>query len=258
MTDYFPRMSDEYAQKHFPGGAVFTSARETIRRRSIGGIFFFGLFLAGALWGLIWMIRVTVSDISQGENGVYGLVFCAVFALLALGCFYVLRLMLKTRGQSAAQYMADSAKVSKLPINEIEEFDRQSLAGDTYILKLTAGLDRALSNNISSDGLLTRDYIYLADNKQTVMRVDSLLSCCFTEYTYYMTVGGKTKKIHNLAVCLIGPNGVSVLSDTTKEAGLALMALLQERNGAIDTNEGKVLAEGREFDDYRKRIQESR
>lgn len=110
-----------------------------------------------------------------------------------------------------------------------------------------------LSNATNKDGLLTRDYIYLADPAQTVMRVDSLKACCFSDYTYYIDTGKHHKKIHCLAICLIAPGGVSVLSDTTEEAGRALMDLLKQRNNAIDTNEGRVLPEN-ELDSYKKRM----
>ena len=85
------------------------------------------------------------------------------------------------------------------------------------------------------------------------MRVDSLKACCFSDYTYYIDTGKHHKKIHCLAICLIASNGVSVLSDTTEEAGQALMAILKERNGAIDTNDGNVLPEG-ELDGYKKKV----
>ena len=140
-------------------------------------------------------------------------------------------------------------------MSEIEEFERQAAASDCYILKLTAGLDRMLSNATNKDGLLTRDYIYLADPAQTVMRVDSLKACCFSDYTYYIDTGKQHKKIHCLAICLVAANGVSVLSDTTEEAGRALMAIIKERNSTVDTNEGKVLPEDA-LDSYKKRVLE--
>ena len=43
MTDFFTKMNEEYAQKHFPGGSVFESAMKTVKRRSIGAIFFLPL-----------------------------------------------------------------------------------------------------------------------------------------------------------------------------------------------------------------------
>lgn len=259
MAEFFSRMNDEYAQKHFPGGSVFANALKTVKRRGIAGIFFFVLFFAAAMYGVIWGIGRTIDFASNGKNDMIGvgIGISVVLGLIALGCFFVLRFMIKGVRQGVGDYIASSAKCSQLSVSEIEEFDRQAFASDCYILKLTAGLDRALSNATNSDGLLTRDYIYLADTAQTVMRVDSLKACFFTDYTYYVTVGNRSKKIHNLAICLLASNGVSVLSDTTEKAGQALMEILKERNGTIDTNEGSVVPEGREFDDYKKRVLET-
>lgn len=255
MADFFSKMNETYAQKHFPNGSVFEGTMKTVKRRSIGGIFFFVLFFAGALWGLIWVIGRTVEFMADGQDDMLGVGvgISIFFGLIALGCFAVLCLMIKGSRKKRGDYIADSAKNSKLPEHEIETFERQAVASDCYILKLTAGLDRVLSNATNKDGLLTRDYIYLADPAQIVMRVDTLKACCFSDYTYYINTGKHHKKVHCLAICLIASSGVSVLSDTTREAGQALMALLKERNSMIDTNDGKVLPDGA-LDDYKKRL----
>lgn len=259
MTEFFSKMNQEYAEKHFPDGSVFESAMKTVRRRSFAGIFFFVLFFAGALWGLVWSIGRTVRFVSDGRKDMLGISIgiCIFFGLLALGIFALLRFIIKGSVKKRSDYIADAAKHSKLSESEIETFERQAVASDCYILKLTAGLDRALSNGTNKDGLLTRDYIYLADLAQTVIRVDDLRACCFGEYTYYINVGKTHKKIHCLTINLIASNGVSVFSETTEKAGLALMALLKERNSGIDTNNGGVVPEG-ELDYYKKKILEER
>lgn len=181
-----------------------------------------------------------------------GFVFFGLFLVAGLLTRTVL-LNFKGSRQKRGDYIASSAKHSKQPVSEIETFEQQAVSSDCSILKLTAGLNRLLSNATNKDGLLTRDYIYLADPAQTVMRVDSLRACCFSDYTYYINTGKRHKKIHSLMLCLIASNGVSVLSDTTEEAGKALMELLKQRNSAIDTNGGKVLPENA-FDSYKKRV----
>lgn len=257
MADFFSKMNEEYAQKHFPDGSVLGSALKTVKRRSIGGFVFFGLFFVAALCGLAWGIGRTLEFMSNGEEDMLsvGIVICGFFGVVALVCLLVLLFLFKGSRQKRDDYIADSAKHSNLPVGEIEAFERQAVASDCYILKLTAGLDRALSNATNKDGLLTRDYIYLADPNQTVMRVDHLRACCLSDYTYHISTGKQHKKIHSLAILLIAANGASVLSDTTEEAGQALMALLKQRNSAIDTNDGKVLPENA-FDSYKKRMLE--
>lgn len=255
MTDYFLKMNEDYIQKHFPDGSVFKGAMKTVKRGSAIGLVLFGLFFAGALYGLVWGIRRTLQFMSDGEDDMLsvGIVICGFFGVVVLICLIILFFLIKGMRQKQDDYIASSAKNSKLPVSEIETFERQAVASDCYILKLTAGLDRVLSNATNKDGLLTRDYIYLADPAQTVMRVDSLKACCFGDYTYYINTGKRNKKIHSLAIFLIASNGVSVLSDTTEEAGQALMALLKQRNSTIDTNEGKVLPESA-FDSYKNRV----
>lgn len=254
MTEFFTNMNPDYAQKHFPNG-VFESARKTVKRRSMVLLVFLGLFLAGSLYGLYWALGRTMDLMAEGRDDMLSvsLVICGFFGVVALVFGVLLGVLLWNSRKKRSDYIASSAKSSKLPESEIETFEQQAVAPDCYILKLTAGLDRVLSNATNKDGLLTRDYIYLADPAQIVMRVDQLKACCFYEYTYYVNTGKSSKKISCLGIYLIASNGVSVLSDTTEKAGKALMALLKERNSAIDTNGGKVLPEGA-FDEYKKRV----
>ena len=254
MTDFFSTMNPDYARKHFPNG-VFESAMKTVKRRSVVLMVFLGLFFAGSLYGLFWAVGRTMELSAEGRDDMMSvsLVICGFFGVVALVFGLLLVLLFRSTGKKRGDYIAGSAKNSRLPESEIEAFEQQAVAPDCYILKLTAGLDRALSSATNRDGLLTRDYIYLADPAQIVMRVDQLRACCFYEYSYYINTGKSSKKIRCLAVQLLASNGVSVLSDVTEQAGKALMALLKQRNGAIDTNGGRVLPEGA-FDEYKKRV----
>ena len=255
MNNYFQSMTPEYANKYFPGGSVFEGAAKTLKRRGVIGIFFIGLFVAGGLLGLVFTISRALEYMAQGEDDVISvvIVLCAFFGLITLGFSALLIYLIKSIAKGRDGYIARSAKNSELSVSEIETFDQQAMASDCLILRLTEGLDRALSNSITKDGLLTRDYLYLADPAQIVFRVDSLRACCFTDYTYYVTTGNRNKKIHNLAIYLLASNGVSLRSDTTEEAGTALINLLLERNPAIDTNDGNILPENDE-DSYKRRI----
>lgn len=258
MTDFFAKMNEEYAGKHFPEGSVYESAAKTLKKRSAAGVIMLGLFAAAGLWGFVWAVGRTLDFVSQGKKDMLGMSIgiCVFFALVGFGFLAVVIYIIKSALRKRSDYVALSAKHSKLTESEIETFDRQAFASDSYILRLTEGLDRALSNSVNKDGLLTRDYIYLADPAQTVIRVDSLKACCFTDYTYYVTVGNRSKKVHNLAIYLLSSSGVSVRSDVTQKAGQALMELLKERNSSIDTNGGKILPEG-DVESYKKRILKS-
>ncbi len=255
MTDFFQKMNEGYAQKHFPTGSVFESASKTLKRRSFVGIIVIGVWVIGALFGLFWGIGRTMEFMAEGKDDMLGagLVICGFFAVIALISGIILYFFIRNTRQKRSDYIKLSAKKSQLPESEIEAFDRQAVASDTCILKLTAGIDRVLSSAANKDGLLTRDYIYLANPALIVMRVKDVRACCFNDYTYYINTGKRSKKIHGLAITLIASNGVTDTSDTTEAAGQALMALLKERNSAIDTNDGKVVPEGA-LDAYRKKV----
>lgn len=256
MSDFFAKMNEDYVQKHFPNRSVFEGVTKSVKGSSIFALFFFTLLSAGAVYGLAWAIGRTAESISEGERDLLGIAIgiCVFLALVVLGCLAMLYFLIKQLRRKRSDHIAISAKRSKLPKSEIEAFEQQAVASDCYILKLTAGLDRLFATVAYRDGLLTRDYIYLADAAQTVIRVDDLKACFFSEYTYYIKTGKSSKKVHNLAIYLLASNGVTTFADTTEKAGLALMALLKERNSAIDTNDGKLLPEGAAFDQYKQRI----
>ena len=101
MTDFFSKMNADYAQKHFPDGSVFESAMKTVKRRSIGGIFFFALFFAAALCGLVWGIGRTLSFMSNGEDDMLsvGIVICGFFGVIVLVCLLVLTAIFRNSQQ---------------------------------------------------------------------------------------------------------------------------------------------------------------
>ena len=255
MADFFQKMNEGYAKKHFPTGSVFENASRTLKSRCIASFIAIGIWEAGCLAGLVWGIRRTLEFIADGDKDMLGIGIgvCVFFAVMMLLFGVVLYFTIRTIRKKREDYVRLAAKNSQLPENEIEAFDRQALAPDTCILKLTAGLDRILSNATNKDGLLTRDYIYLANPSLTVMKVKDLRACCFHDYTYYANTGKHSKKIHCLAILLISSNGVTDSSVVTEKAGKALMTLLKERNDAIDTNDGKVVSEGA-LDAYKKKI----
>ena len=86
MADFFSKMNDDYARKHFPEGSVFEGAMKTVKRRSIGGLFFFGLFFAAALYGLVWGIRRTLKFMAEGQDDMLsvGIVICGFFGVIVL------------------------------------------------------------------------------------------------------------------------------------------------------------------------------
>lgn len=70
-AEFFERMNEDYAKKHFPSGSVFESAAQTVKRRSISGIFFVGVFFLGAVAGL----DRALSNVTNKEVIRYGRIF---------------------------------------------------------------------------------------------------------------------------------------------------------------------------------------
>ena len=116
MTDFFIKMNEDYAQKHFPDHSVFEGTMKTVKRRSVGGLIVFGLFFAAALYGLVWGIGRTLQLMTNGEDDMLsvGLVICGFFGIIVLICLLVLIFLIKGSRQKRSDYIANSAKQSKL------------------------------------------------------------------------------------------------------------------------------------------------
>lgn len=251
MAEYFKRMSEEYKQKHFPKGTIFGTLGKNVKRNGIiAVILFFGPMFLLCCFGLVMMTISTIqTGVKEDEVGLT-IGFYAVLGVLALLFLVAIICFLRMGKRGADHYIKTSAKNSKLTETEIRSFESQALASDCYILNLTSGLKRALNNNFMRDGLLTREYIYLSDPRQTVIRVQDLKACFFEEYITYIN----NKRIYNLGIRLIASNGVMSFADASEEAGNALMDMLLERNSSIDTNNRDVLQEGKELDNYVKKM----
>lgn len=251
MTEFFKKMNEDYKRKTFPDGSVFKKASKNLKLSLIiVTVFLVAPIFLGSTWGLISSIKRTIELVLAGEADLgFDIGVCIFLAVVALIFLLILRVCIKSY-KKQDNYIAKSAESSKLPESDIRTFEQQAFAPDCYILKLAGGLDRVLSNNIIKDGLLTRDYIYIPNPAQAIFRISDLKACSFELNSYYVN----NKKIKVLLLRLIASNGVMATTDTTEEAGRALMQMLKERNDAIDTNNGNVLAEGKEVDNYCKRI----
>lgn len=242
MTDFFVKMNEEYKQKNFPNDTVISKVGTNTKRNGIVSavMVYIPLFLACA-YGCFWCLRRTL-QIMGTENGDTNFAFgiTAFMGVLTLLFLLLIVKTLKAGKRKVDVYYARSAKNSKLPESDIRAFDQQAFESDCYILKMTEGLDRALSHNPHKDGFLTRDYLYLPSTALTVFRVKDLQICCLEDSIQYMN----NMRVHTLKLRLTASNGITTLNDTTEEAGAALMKLLTERNSAIHTNGGNVLKMG--------------
>lgn len=253
MAEFFERMNEAYKEKNFPNASILAKVGKNVKRNGIIAIvLLFGPIFLASTYGFFWAIGRTMELMAEGsEHTSFSIGICVFLGIVALLFLLFIVLTLRAGNKKPEAYYARSAKNSKLSENEIKNFEQQAFASDCYILKMTDGLDRVLSNNPHKDGFLTRDYVYLSDPWLTVFRIEDLRICCFEDSTYYLN----NKKVHCLKIRLTASNGVTTLADTTKEAGLELMKLLTERNSVVDNFGGNVLKEGA-YEEFCKRVLE--
>ena len=92
MTEYFTKMNEDYARKHFPDGSVFEKTKKVVKRTSIFSTVFITVFAVASLWGLVWSVgralelkaegRDDMMGISMGICGFFGVVFLAFLVIL--------------------------------------------------------------------------------------------------------------------------------------------------------------------------------
>lgn len=245
MEEFFQKMNEDYVQKHFPNRSIFEGTMKKNKVNSIIVLVMLGIFFVASAYGAIAAVETTIGRIAENGSDGIGIGISIFMIVLTLIWGLLMKAVYKMGFKKHSDYIKDSAKKSKLPESEIENFEKQATASDAYILRLKEGFDRALSNTVDKDGVLTRDYVYIADNAQTIFRIADLKACFFVYYYYYVN----NKRVTNLSIRLVSANGVTAFSDTTEKAGRALMAILLERNGSIETNGGNVMQENA-FDTY--------
>lgn len=243
METYFKQMNEAYVDKHYPKKSVFSAVSERNKKTGIGVYIFFGLLLAFFGAAAVFALGMTVKFAADGESGmistgiIIGLVCLAVCAL----SIWMIVLTKKRSGMDGGQLLKKSAETSGLSESEIQEFDRQAMAGDSFILNLTGKIKAVMAGQ--KDGILTRDYIYLADQAMTVMRRKDILCAVLVERVMYITANNKRKPVHYLCIQLVSQQGVRSQAETDIESGKALINMLLEKNPGIDTADGAVMPE---------------
>lgn len=241
MDTIFQTMNEAYIQKHYPNRSVFEAFTKSTKKAGIGVYLFFGAVLAGCLYGIVWTLGNIEEYRQSGETDMVqtGTVICIVFAVFALLAAFCIGLTIWRGKKNAGDWLKQSATHSKLSEAEIREFERQALMSDSYVLKLTSGLNAAVTGR--KDGILTREFAYLADSSLTVLPIQNLLAACFVQSVYYIGDMQHRKAVPFLAFYLLSKNGVESFTEASPEAGAALAQLLLQRNPQIDTCGGRMM-----------------
>lgn len=243
----FEKMDPIYREKHFPQSSVFERAAKKNRGSSIVLIVFLVLLSAVFIAGGVYFISLIRYHMEQGnsESVTIGYGFLAVAALLLLLCILGIVFLAKGLGKGADAVVRASAKASGLSEGELREFDRQAMDSDCYILKLQSAVSAAVSGQ--SDGLLTRDYLWLGDLQPRVLKRTDIAGACLYEWSYRVN----KKRIYCLSISVVNRQNLAVTAEASSERGRALLSLLKDAHPHILVPDG-ILREGKEYDTWRK------
>lgn len=251
MNEYFKNMNETYIEKHYPNRSIFESVAKTTKKAGIGVYIFFGIVLLGGLAGFMWSVNSMNVYRQSGDTDManVGMVICIVFAVFALLSVLVIALTIRQGKKGSEDWIKKSAEKSKLSESVIREFEQQAMASDSYILKLLNGVNAAVAAR--KDGILTRDYIYLADPNLTVICCEDITSACLVDTVIYVGPQKNRKQIHSLNIQLLSKHGVESFAEVSPEAGKALVELLLQKYPTIDVCGNRVMTEV-EYNKYKK------
>lgn len=253
MEPYFKQMNEAYIDKHYPKKSVFSAVSAGNKKAGAGVYIFFGILLVFFGAAGIFTLAMTAKLAADGDSDtasigiIIGLVCLAVCAL----SIWMIVLTKKRSGLDAGQLIKKSAGTSMMGESEIREFESQAMASDSYILSLTGKVNAVMAGQ--KDGILTRDYIYLADPSMAVMKCRDILSAVLVERIIFINVNKRRKPVHYLCIQLVSKQGVRSQAETDLEPGKALIGMLLEKNPGIDTAGGAVIQE-KEYEAYIKKL----
>ena len=228
MEKYLPVMTGDYKRKHYAEG-VFASIRKKTAKISFGIYIFFGIVFVGCAYGFYWAMG-RIED------------FFAVFALIALASI-VITIVRHARGTGV--WKKKCAEQSGYTVSDMDEFERQTMDMECRAVSL---LDpaRALAAG-QADGILTRDYIYLADAHHMILKLSDITAACLVRQKVMAGDVPVRKSIEYLTVMLLSKNGNRAIAECSEESGRELIDFLKERFPDIRTADGQVIP-AEEFD----------
>ncbi len=249
MKSYIEKMDESYRNKHYPQGSFFEKAAGANKRGNITLAVMAAVVsvLLGAL--IFFLIGLTMDHSAQGnaESVKMGLIFIAVVAVILALCVFGFIVAVRHMKDGAEEVMKKAAKNSGLTEDDIREFERQALQSDSYVLTLAGKISAAMSGQ--KDGLLTRDYIWLGDNRNCILKRGGIVGASLYHWYYYVN----KKRVCSLNLALVNRDNVMAGAEVTEEAGRELMKLLSEAHPAIQVHED-ILEEGKEFDAWRESL----
>lgn len=243
METYFKKMEEAYIRKHYPKRSVFAAIDKSNKKNQGSNFIVLVIMLVLMAALTVFGITRTMEYQASGESDMIkiGMIISAVGFILSVLMIGLMVLTVKRSRMGAETLLKKCAKDSGLKESELREFEGQAMASDSYILKLTGKINGAIGGQ--KDGILTRDFVYLGDSSQIVMRCSNVISAILVDMVIYITVNKTRKTVHYLGIRLVSEQGIQATAETTKEAGMALQAMLREKNPQLDTGDGVVMSE---------------
>lgn len=242
----FERMNEAYRAKKYPKGSVFERNTGKNRTNSIILLVLLAIVAAALGAGLFFFIDLIMYHLAAGhsEEATVGYVFVGIFLVLLALCVLGLVFCVKNMRKGVDAIMAAAAKASGLTVEDIRTFDQQALQSDSYILKLKNAVSAAMANQ--ADGILTRDYLWLGDFGNRIMRRSDIVGACMYQWCYYV----KRKRIWCLSVSVVNRQNMAISAEVSPESGAALLGLLHRTQPEIQVAP-EVLREGKDYDAWR-------
>ncbi len=228
MDKYLPVMTEAYRRKHY-GNGVFAALQKKTAGISFLIYIFFGVVLAGGVYGAYWCVQNTKADFVAGDPDMkaigYGMAaICAVFALVALLCL-IITICRNCRGPE--QWKKYYAKKMHYTVEDMNVFEHQALEYESRVISLVGAFTRTTSGQ--SDGIITRDYIYLSLGDKVILKLSDVIGACLIEQTVGAGRGTKKTGIDFLMISVMGKGGYRTMAECTRESGMALVAYLKEK-----------------------------
>ncbi len=235
-------MNEDYKRKHYAKG-VFTSIRKKTAKISFGIYIFFGIVLLGGAYGVYWAQGMIENYRLEGQEDLIstGYVIMGVFAFFAVVGLACIIITIVRHMRGAQKWKAKCAKNNGYTVKDMDEFERQTMNMECRVVKLL-GTAQALANG-QSDGILTKDYIYLADAQHSILKISDLSAACLVKQTISVDSMPIHKKHDYLLVMLLSRNGSCANAECSKESGTELISFLKNKNPNIYTADENIISD---------------
>lgn len=240
MEKYLSVMTDDYRRKHYAEG-VFASIRKKTAKISFGVYIFFGIVLLGSAFGFYWALGRTEDYRLSGQEDLIsaGYVIAGFFAVFAVIALAVIIVTIVRHARGTATWKKNCAEQSGYTVSDMDEFERQTTDMECRVVRL---LDtaRALAAG-QADGILTRDYIYLADAHHVILKLSDISAACLVKQAVMVGDLPNRKRHEYLTVMLLSKGGCRAIAECSEDSGAELIDFLKQKFPGIYTADGEII-----------------